>query len=159
MSKITQVSEKICRLCLSQSPEFDIFEDKICFKIMLLMSVEVAADDRLPAHICKKCRLQLEKFYIFRMKSVENDSILRRNIPQEDTVQESINFISQTPNARVTNDFNEHDYESISKQPKISNELSDLDYDSIEKTVSSALQKNGYNGRFILKIEGCLKSK
>lgn len=105
-------------------------------------------EDNLPAQICRECRLQLEKFYIFRSKSIESDNYLRKSLSETDTCQDSYNFLK-----RYENNFNEHDYEQPAKRQKISTELSEIECDAIEKTVQTALQKNGYNGRFVLKVE------
>lgn len=77
-----QEIDEICRLCLSSGPLLNIFEDEanLPVRIMACCSLEVNPSDNLPKYICLDCRYQLDKTYIFRMKSKNAESKLKRHI-------------------------------------------------------------------------------
>lgn len=81
MNKQENIDE-ICRLCLSSGPLVNIFEDEanLPVRIMACCSLEVNPSDNLPKCICLDCRYQLDKTYIFRMKSKNAESKLKRHI-------------------------------------------------------------------------------
>lgn len=163
-----------CRLCLSETAEteFDIYEDRVHIKIISLLqgllfvfffnswnlliktfffSVEVSPDDCLPSYICRQCRIQLDKFYIFRFRSVESDKALRSSLPQDNRYDEAVHFLN-----RHDGGFNEHDYEPPATKRAKGNpkgELTEEECTAIEKTVQAAMRKNGYFGKFVLKVE------
>lgn len=101
--------------------------------------------------------MNLEKLYIFRLRSLETDANLRKVINGKETIKdrcdESITFLKQNDT-----EFNEHDYGEKnvglgpSKKPNL-NEISEEEYASIEKSVQQALHQNNYFGQFVLKIE------
>lgn len=80
MSKVS--IDEICRLCLSGGPLVSIFEDStnLPVRIMACCSLEVTQTDSLPKYLCLDCRYQLDKTYIFRMKSKNAESKLKRHI-------------------------------------------------------------------------------
>lgn len=89
-----------CRLCLADSPEYDIFSNRISTKIMTLLSgkqlasqlfrhssvtlilglisVEVEEGDKLPNKVCSDCRMKIETLYVFKAKTLESDAALRK---------------------------------------------------------------------------------
>lgn len=77
---------QMCRLCLTTTTDPDqlvnIFEDSsnLPVRIMACCSIEVQAADALPKMICNDCRYQLDKTYIFRIKSKNAESKLKRHI-------------------------------------------------------------------------------
>ncbi|XP_037027660.1 zinc finger protein 12 [Bradysia coprophila] len=79
---------KICRLCLksvkSEKELVDIFKnDENCslpMRIMACSALEVSQSDALPKNMCVECRYGLEKFYLFRKKSKNADTKLRRHL-------------------------------------------------------------------------------
>lgn len=81
MSK-QEIVDEICRLCLSGGPLLNIFEDEanLPVRIMACCSLEVTTSDPLPKFICLDCRYQLDKTYIFRMKSKNAESKLKRHM-------------------------------------------------------------------------------
>uniref|UniRef100_A0A336MRL0 CSON005323 protein n=1 Tax=Culicoides sonorensis TaxID=179676 RepID=A0A336MRL0_CULSO len=74
--------EDICRLCLGNGQLLNIFEDaaNLPVRIMACCSLEVNSNDNLPKFICVDCRYQLDKTYIFRIKSKNAESKLKRHI-------------------------------------------------------------------------------
>ncbi|XP_063706785.1 zinc finger protein pita-like [Culicoides brevitarsis] len=80
MSKVS--IDEICRLCLASGPLTPIFEDEanLPVRIMACCSLEVTQTDNLPKYLCLECRYQLDKTYIFRMKSKNAESKLKRHI-------------------------------------------------------------------------------
>uniref|UniRef100_A0A336MJ67 CSON013115 protein n=1 Tax=Culicoides sonorensis TaxID=179676 RepID=A0A336MJ67_CULSO len=120
--------------------------------------IEIGSEPcELPSKICRGCRLNLEKLYIFRIRSLDTDLKLRQKIygieTLKDRISDSISFLKENDS-----DFNEHDYgeKSIGGRPfglKTSVNTSEEEYASIEKTVRQALNQNNYYGQFVLKIE------
>lgn len=74
--------DEICRLCLTGGELLPIFEDEtnLPVRIMACCSLEVSPSDSLPKFICLDCRYQLDKTYIFRMKSKNAESKLKRHM-------------------------------------------------------------------------------
>lgn len=78
--------DKLCRLCLTapKNPEelVNIFEDSsnLPVRIMACCSLEVQSSDALPKNICCDCRYQLDKTYIFRVKSKNAEARLKRHV-------------------------------------------------------------------------------
>lgn len=77
--------DQLCRLCLTPTDLnqlVNIFDDpsNLPVRIMACCSLEVQATDLLPKSICRNCRYQLDKTYIFRSKSKNAESRLKRHI-------------------------------------------------------------------------------
>ncbi|XP_055377407.1 zinc finger protein 480-like [Condylostylus longicornis] len=98
---------KICRLCLGELVDkFYIFKSEFCIplRIMACTTLEVKESDNLPSAICKFCRIQLEKFYLFRKKCQISDVKLRKHV----------RYISSGKVSKVfsqSNDDDEDDYD------------------------------------------------
>lgn len=83
--------ENICRLCLdSCGQEFSILENGIHNKVMLCLNLEIQLSDTLPKNICKNCRYQLEKTYVFRTTSKICERKLRKHIRLTNAGKESV---------------------------------------------------------------------
>ncbi|XP_063706000.1 uncharacterized protein LOC134835074 [Culicoides brevitarsis] len=142
--------KELCRLCLEPNPEFSIYEDRISTKIGILLTVEIDPEcPEFPTKICLKCRISLEKLYIFRIQSLDVDTKLREAIYGSENTKErcdeAISFLKQYDTSQ------EHDYGTEKRLPQLT--TSDEEYASIEKTVQQALHQNNYFGDFVLKIE------
>jgi hypothetical protein len=84
--------DKICRLCLESCQEnsHQVLENGIQNKIMLCLNLEIQPNDTMPKKICKNCRFQLEKSYVFRISSKASERKLRKHIRLLNAGKESV---------------------------------------------------------------------
>lgn len=74
----------LCRLCLTPVEAdqlVNIFDDasNLPVRIMACCSLEIQRNDALPKNVCLDCRYQLDKTYIFRLKSKNAEARLKRH--------------------------------------------------------------------------------
>lgn len=118
--------------------------------------METHDTESLPNRICGPCRDQLERLYIFRVKSQETDTYLRKTVLPKDSAKDrvkvSVEFLKCHDLSYVEPDVN--DPLTVKKQVKpVTSKLTDEENESIEKAVQSTLQRSGYNGRFAINVE------
>lgn len=104
---------------------FNIFKLRLSIKIMTLLGLECEESDQLPTKICGECRMSLETLHIFKCKSFESDSALRKLIETTEKSRAALPATTRAPAVvMIKHDVDDDDLFDIEEPNEESNEES-----------------------------------
>lgn len=124
------MESKICRLCLVQPGNINLFEThednvQYCKKIMHCANIHIAEDDGLPDFMCEECLVKLSVAFDFITKCQASDKALRsvslNYKPEKNDVKSEYIEIKEEPEIKSETEFldgDDHQYEDLQGKPR-----------------------------------------